>query len=137
MPALAADRTTPKRTAQRLSLPLAANALIYAGALVCVNATGFATRGAVATTLKAAGVAQQRVDNTGGADGALRIEVDRAGAHLFANSAAADLITRADLGSTVFIVDDQTVAKTSATSTRSAAGKVVDVDTTGVWISFS
>ena len=55
---------------------------------------------------------------------------------MFANSAAADLITLADLGSTVFVVDDQTVAKTSATSTRSAAGKVVDVDTTGVWISF-
>lgn len=136
MPALTADRTTPKRRAARLSLPVAANAVIYAGALVCVSATGFATKGALSATLKAAGVAQQRVDNTGGLDGAVRIEVDREGAHVFANSAAADLITLADLGSTVFVVDDQTVAKTSATSTRSAAGKVVDVDTTGVWISF-
>lgn len=137
MPALAADRTTPKRLARRLSLPVAANAVIYAGALVCVNATGFATKGAVSAALKFAGVAQQRVDNTGGLDGAVRIEVDRDGCHVFANSAAGDLITLADLGSTVFIVDDQTVAKTSATGTRSAAGKVVDVDTTGVWIAFN
>ncbi len=136
MTALAADRTTPKRTAQRLNLPVATNAVIFAGALVCVNASGFAVKGAVATTLKAAGVAQQRVDNTGGADGALRIEVDRYGAHLFANSASGDLITLADLGTTCYVVDDQTVAKTNGTSTRSVAGKVIDVDATGVWVSF-
>ena len=136
MPALAADRTTPKRLANRLNLPVAANAVIYAGALVCVSATGFATKGAVATTLKVAGVAQQRVDNTGGADGALRVEVDRQGAHLFANSAAGDLITLADMGATCFIVDDQTVAKTNGGATRSLAGYVVDVDAAGVWVRF-
>lgn len=136
MTALAADRTTPKRIAQRLSLPVAASSLIYAGALVCVNSSGFAVKGSTSTTLKAAGVAQQRVDNSAGADGALRIEVDRAGAHLFANSAAGDAITLADLGASVYIVDDQTVAKTSGSSSRSIAGKVVDVDASGVWIAF-
>lgn len=137
MTALTADRTTPKRNAHRLSLPVAANAVIYAGALVCVNATGFATKGATSTTLKVAGVAQQRVDNTGAADGALRIEVERAGAHLMANSAAGDLVTLAALGTSVYIVDDQTVALTSGGSTRSVAGQVVDVDASGVWIQFS
>lgn len=136
MTALAADRTTPKRIANRVNLAVAASAVIYAGALVCVNATGFAVKGATSTTLKVAGVAQQRVDNTGGADGAVRIEVERSGAHLMANSAAGDLVTLAALGTSVYIVDDQTVALTSGGGTRSVAGQVVDVDASGVWIEF-
>ena len=54
----------------------------------------------------------------------------------FANSAAADAITLADIGADCYIVDDQTVAKTSATNTRSVAGKVFDVDAEGVWVDF-
>ena len=53
-----------------------------------------------------------------------------------ANSASTDQITLADLGAAVFIVDDQTVAKTNGGGTRSQAGYVVDVDATGVWIRF-
>lgn len=136
MTALAADRTTPKRMANRLSLPVATNAVIYAGALVCINSSGFATPGATATTLKVAGVAQQQVNNTGGANGAVRIEVDRSGAHLFANSSAGDLIALTDLGAACYIVDDQTVAKTNGSSSRSLAGTVVDVDASGVWVRF-
>lgn len=136
MTALTTDRTTPKRGASRLSLPVAANAVIYAGALVCINATGYAVKASTSTTLKSAGVAQQRVDNTGGADGAVRIEVERHGAHLMANSAAGDLVTLAALGSTVYLVDDQTVALTTGGGTRSAAGQVLDVDAAGVWIRF-
>lgn len=136
MTALAADRTTPKRLGHQLNLPVAASAVIYAGALVCLNSSGFAVKGITSTTLKAAGVARARVDNTGGADGALRLEVDRQGLHQFANSASGDAITLADVGSSVYIVDDQTVAKTSGSSTRSLAGKVADVDAAGVWIQF-
>ena len=136
MTALAADRTTPKRLGHQVNLPVAASAVIYAGALVCVNSSGYAVKGSTSTTLKAVGVAKARVDNTGGADGALRIEVDRQGCHLFANSASGDLIALSDVGASVYIVDDQTVAKTSGSSTRSLAGKVVDVDASGVWIQF-
>ena len=35
---------------------------------------------------------------------------------------------------TAYIVDDQTVAKTNGSSTRSAAGTIVDVDAQGVWV---
>lgn len=136
MTVLATDRTTPKRSGTRLSLPVAANAVIYAGALVCLTAAGFATKGATSTTLKVAGVAQQRVDNTGGADGALRVEVEAGHTWLMANSAAGDLITLANVGDVAYIVDDQTVAKTSGGSTRSVAGYVVDVDASGVWVRF-
>ena len=133
MPALTADRPTPKRTGKHLSLPVAAATRIYAGALVCVNTSNVAVNGAVSTTLKAAGVAKEQVDNTNGAAGDLRIEVER-GVFQFANSASGDLIALQDIGSTCFIVDNQTVAKTNGTSTRSAAGVVRDVDASGVWV---
>ena len=57
--------------------------------------------------------------------------------HHFANSASADLISLADIGADCYIVDDQTVAKTSGTNTRSVAGKVFDVDADGVWVDFA
>ena len=49
---------------------------------------------------------------------------------------SADAITLADVGSDCYIVDDQTVAKTNGTNTRSVAGKVFDVDADGVWVDF-
>lgn len=135
MTALAADRATPSRDGKLLNLPQAASSLIYAGALVCVNSSGYAVKGATSTTLKAAGVALKRSDNSAGTDGALTVPVQR-GAWQFGNSASSDQITLADIGSTAYIVDDQTVAKTNGSSTRSAAGKIIDVDAAGVWIEF-
>lgn len=133
MPALTADRPTPKRTGKHLSLPVAAATRIFAGGIVCVNTSNLAVNGATAANLKAAGVAKEQVDNTAGAAGDLRVEVER-GTFLFANSAAGDLIALQDIGSTCFIVDDNTVAKTNGSSTRSAAGVIRDVDTAGVWV---
>lgn len=135
MAALTADRPTPKRTGRNLSLPVAAATKIFAGSIVCVNTSNLAVKGATSTTLKAAGVAKEQVDNTNGAAGDLRIEVER-GTFLFANSTSTDAIALQDIGSTCFIVDDQTVAKTNGSSTRSAAGVVRDVDTQGVWVEF-
>lgn len=131
--ALSKDRDTKRRDGALFNHPLAANVVIFAGALVALDASGNATPGATATTLRAAGVAQEHVDNTGGSAGDQRVEVRR-GVFQFANSASGDLITRADIGATAYIVDDQTVAKTNGTSTRSAAGVIRDVDAGGVWI---
>jgi hypothetical protein len=114
-------------------LEMAAAMLIYAGALVAVSATGYATKGAVATTLKQFGRAEETVDNSGGAAGAKKINV-ATGIFVWANSSAGDLITIAEIGTDCFIVDDQTVAKTNGTATRSRAGKVVFVDATGVYV---
>ncbi|EML3977465.1 hypothetical protein RNF44_007035 [Pseudomonas aeruginosa] len=127
--ALTKDRNTPRRDGMQFNDPVAANAKIFAGSLVCRNAVP----GALSTTIAARGIAQEQVDNTGGAAGAKRIETRR-GVFQLANSASADQITRADIGKECFIVDDQTVAKTSATDTRSVAGVVRDVDDGGVWV---
>ena len=133
MAALSADRNTPIRTAEDFEFPVAASTLIYAGSLVCINASSLATKGAVATTLKCVGVAQERADNSAGAASAIRVKVRR-GCFRFSNSSAADLIALADIGADCFIVDDQTVAKTNGGSTRSVAGKIRDVDADGVWV---
>jgi hypothetical protein len=54
----------------------------------------------------------------------------------FANSASADLIANDDAGKLCYIVDDNTVALTSGTSTRSVAGTVYKVDANSkVWVS--
>jgi len=133
MTALTKDRNTKRRDGVQYSDPVAASTKVFAGALVCINASGFAVPGSTSATLKARGVAQEYVDNSAGAAGDLRVETRR-GVFPFANSASADEITRADIGATAYIVDDQTVAKTSATNTRSVAGVIRDVDSDGVWV---
>lgn len=133
MAALTKDRNTVRRDGVQFNDPVAASTRIYAGALVCLNAAGFAVPGSTSATLKARGVAQEQVDNSSGAAGDKRVETRR-GVFPFANSASTDEITRADIDNSAYIVDDQTVAKTHATNTRSVAGVIRDVDSDGVWI---
>ena len=136
MTALTQDRNTLRRDGKQMEPPVAAATKIFGGSIVAINASGYAVPGATATTLKAAGVAEARADNTGGTAGAIRVRV-RKGPHRFGNSASGDAIALTDIGTDCYIVDDQTVAKTSGSSTRSVAGKVFDVDADGVWVNFA
>ncbi len=135
MSALTQDRNTSRRDGNQVEPPVAATTRIWGGSITCVNAAGYAVPGATSTTLKAVGVSEHRADNSAGVAGAIRVRC-RKGPHRFANSAAADAITLADVGSDCFIVDDQTVAKTNGSNTRSVAGKIFDVDADGVWVDF-
>lgn len=125
---LTAERLTPQREGSDFRFALAAGATIYKGGLVMLNASGIATPGAVATGQTAAGVAIK-----GSAEEPGFVTVRR-GVFRWKNSSAGDAITAADWGKTVFIVDDETVAKTNGTSTRSAAGICRGVDGVGVWV---
>ena len=133
MAALTKDRKTAEREGRGFGVPLLADAKSYKGGIAVLDADGWGKPGATATGLLAAGRFEEQVDNTGGANGALTVEV-KAGVFQWANSAGADEITRAEIGDDCYIVDDQTVAKTDGTSTRSKAGKIADVDTDGVWV---
>lgn len=135
MTALTQDRNTLRRDGKQVEPPVAAATKIFAGSLVAINAAGYAVPGATATTLKALGVAEHRADNSAGAAGDIRVRV-RKGPHAFSNSTSTDAIALADIGSDCYIVDDQTVAKTSGSATRSVAGKIFDVDAAGVWVNF-
>ncbi len=131
--ALTADRNTPLMDGERISVPVAANAKIYAGGIVVANAGGYAAPGSTATGLTYLGRADEAVDNTGGANGAKSVQVRRGKAFKFANSAT-DAVTQAELGKTCYIEDDETVAKTDGTGTRSACGIVVGVESDGIWV---
>ncbi len=132
--ALGTDRNTPMRQ-PGIQSGLAAAALIYAGALVMRNAAGYITKGATATGSVGVGRAEERVDNSAGSAGDKSVDF-RPGTFLFKNSASTDAITIAQIGDVCWIVDDETVAKTNGTGTRSPAGIVADVDDQGVWVRF-
>lgn len=136
MAALTQDRQTPHRAARDFSFPVAATTKIYGGAIVCITSTGYATKGSTSTTLKAVGIADSAADNSAGANGDARVKVKR-GTFKFGNSASTDQITLADVGASAYIVDDQTVAKTNGSNTRSVAGIIRDVEADGsVWVEF-
>lgn len=134
MTATTEGRNTKRRNGDQFSFP-AAVALVLAGTIVALNASGDAVGGSTATGLVAVGVAEDTVDNSAGAAGDLNVPVRR-GVFAFANSASTDAIANTDYGSTCYIVDNQTVAKTDGGATRSAAGIVRGVDSNGVWVEF-
>ncbi|MET4199074.1 hypothetical protein ABIA95_003074 [Bradyrhizobium sp. LA8.1] len=132
MTALTADRMTQRREKPIHHYDVKATTKIWMGALVALNA-GYAQGGTTATGLIAVGRAEHYADNSAGANGDIKIKV-RAGVFKWNNSTSTDQITRTEIGSDCYIVDDNTVAKTNGSSTRSVAGKVVDVDSDGVWV---
>lgn len=131
--ALATDKATKERSARDFEFPVAASTLLYAGGIACLNASNLLTKGAASTTLKCVGVMSERADNSAGAASAINGKVRR-GVFQFKNSSAGDAIALADVGADCYIVDDETVAKTNGSSTRSVAGKIRDVDAGGVWV---
>ncbi|HEC90322.1 MAG TPA: hypothetical protein ENI55_01510 [Alphaproteobacteria bacterium] len=132
MTVLTQGRNTPKRDGVTRDLPVAAATRIFAGSLVVLDAAGNAEPATTALAKVAVGRAEEQVDNLTGVAGDQTVKVSR-GVFLFANEPT-DPIAAADIAATCFIVDDQTVAKTDAVGTRSAAGKVFAVDGQGVWV---
>lgn len=130
--ALTTDRRTPKRgqhtLAEYLDAPVAASAVIYNGALVALNASGYAVPADASTAgLRVIGVASARVDNTGGSNGAKRVRVER-GVFGMKNSSSTSALSVADVGRPCYAVDDCTVARLASGGARPFAGRVYDVD---------
>jgi len=117
-------------------LGLATNQTIYAGTLAFISAAGLCVKGATSATLRSVGVFTAPYSSQGIADGVVMAEPAIGVFGPFANSAAGDQITAAEIGTDCYCVDDATVAKTSNANARSVAGKVWNVDATGVWIDF-
>lgn len=133
MAQLTAERRTARRENRDVTDPMAANASIFKGGLVALDAAGNAVRASAALNLVARGLARET--KVGGAVAGAAVVTSEVGVFRLGNSSAADAITRADIGKDCFIVDDQTVAKTNGGNTRPVAGKVVDVEAAGVWVS--
>ena len=131
MAALTADRSTPAREGVLITAGVKAGAKIYAGALVVKAAGGYAEPGKKAANLVVLGRAEESVTG-GAADGDVKVKVRR-GVFAWGNSSGAGAIDASLVGeSAAYIADDQTVTKTAAGAT--AAGKIVAVDSEGVWV---
>ena len=133
MTATTSDRNTPHRGVELIAVPVAAGAVIPAGVLVVASATGFATNGSTATGLTYLGRSEEAVDNADGGDGDVILQVRR-GVQFKWGNLAADPVTQASLGKVCYIADNQTVAATSGSNTRSQAGTVMGVESDGVWV---
>lgn len=110
--------------------PMKGATTILQGALVVME-SGLAIPGKTAAGLTVLGIAVATVQNTG-ADGAKKVQTKR-GTFKFFNLGA-DAVVVGDVGKDCYLVDDQTVAKTSNTNARSIAGKVIAVESDGVFV---
>ena len=130
----------PNGSASQLKgIPIEASTKIIGTGMVALDASGYLVNATATAGQTVLGVAYETVDNTAGIAGALQCPVV-GGLQAFpmANSAGADAITSANVGAYCYIVDNATVALTSASGTRPIAGKIKSVDTTfGVWVEFS
>lgn len=139
MAALTAPRNTP-RLGEQIRVydrEVKAATKLWKGSLVGITAGGYLVPMAATSTLRAAGRCPKTIDNTSGADGAVRAAYEE-GVFLWDNSSSGDLITIADIGNNVYAVDDHTVAKTDNSAARPVAGKVRDIAPNGqVWVQTS
>lgn len=130
-----ANLTAPRDTheiasgATSIVLPVKATTTIYQGSIVAIDADGYAIPGKKAAGLKAAGRAEETVENTG-KDGEATVRVTR-GVFVFDNSSTtANKVGIADMLGLCYMEDDHTVTK--AATGASVAGLVVRVDDEGV-----
>jgi hypothetical protein len=119
MAALTAERSVSRKGAEStatvptVTVLVKASTTIFKGALVCIDATGFAIPAATTpATLITIGVATKTV--VAAASGSFPLDVTR-GLYPFNNNGG-DLVVQADMGKKVYILDDNTVMHTAGTS---------------------
>ncbi len=134
MAALTQDRNTEYSLGDLLAIPVAAGEQIFAGSLVCSNASGYAAPAEDAAGLVFEGVATQRADNRLGGDGDLSVVVRRRGRFRFGCQSN---LNQSALSATVYAVDDQTVAADAAEVTNDIPVGAIDKveGTHDCWIS--
>jgi len=110
-------------------VPLMAGALVLQGTFAVINTEGFAITsanvgGADQTCL---GVWDNSAQNLGENGDAIACVYRHK--HFLVRNSDTDPVTQADLGKMVYIEDNQTIAKTDNTGTRSLAGRFMGFDT--------
>jgi len=136
MTAAAADRILSRYGAEAipddLEIPMGASTTFYRGTFVSLDQSGYGFPGTASLIRKVIGVATEGKANAGAA-GAKTLRVER-GAFGFVNSAGDDAITIADVGEPCYVVDDQTVSRTSANGVRPYAGRVIRVESSVIYV---
>lgn len=125
MTAITARKDTRRQEAVILPFPVEEATKIVEGALVSVNAAGYAVNATDTASERVVGVASAEADNTSGADGAIDVTVWTNGAHSFV---AAFSATIANVGDKVYAVDNQTVDLAATTTNDVLVGVIVGVE---------
>lgn len=126
MTALTQGYDARRRDGALIAYPVAAGGHIFKGGLVAVAASGYAVPAADAAGLTFVGVAYEEGDNRGGVAGGRTVRVLKTGVYTYPKAGA----SLADMGKTVFVVDDATVS-TAATGNALAVGVVAGVPDAG------
>jgi hypothetical protein len=132
MTALAADRKftiTAGAGRERVGL-LAANAKIFHGSVIAKNAAGFLVPASDTVGLRVVGVAQEQVDNTGGADGALSVKYITALSVKMANDGTSPVAQANLYAGVVYIKDDNTVQASGANGVVAGCAESIEPDGT-------
>jgi hypothetical protein len=116
----------------RGTFPISANTRLFKGALLGKNSSGQVIPGGplAGGTVAIVGVSSAQYNNlTGGEFGGLANSVDvEAEYGVFGfNISSTAAVTAADVGTVVFCEDDNTISRTSQTSTLAAAGVLTEV----------
>lgn len=133
-----------RRAGKTLMLGVLAEVQCYAGGLA-IAVGGYLRPGrsgqGADNTAKAADAATYRAvgifkhSALGGAtDGAVTTELENDGWYCLKIGMDGDALTAADIGSVVYIIDDETVGKTNPNSVRARAGILRDVTAEGAWV---
>jgi hypothetical protein len=126
-----AERNTPHKDGELVSLLMATATTIEAGKMVAVNAGGYAIEAADTAATIVVGVAEETVVNAG-ANGAAAVIVRRNKAFKLKNHSTP--VTQASVGANVVVIDDETVGLAATATNDIVAGKCLGVETDGVWV---
>jgi hypothetical protein len=127
-----AERKTEWKDGQLVPVAVAASTKIEAGKMVGINSAGYAVEAADTAGIKVLGVAEETVDNSSGSNGDLVVRIRTNKVFKFKNSAT-NAVDVADVGTLVFVEDDETVADVTGTNGL-VAGRCIEVAADGVWV---
>lgn len=131
MTATTTAREAKRKDGEVISYPMAA-VKVPKGALVNINAAGFATNATDAAGETFAGVAYETVDNSAGSAGDLEIRVQSTGTFVLVDGGGNGAQT--DVGVEFHIVDNQTVTDAATTNSLAAGVAVESISATSVRI---
>lgn len=125
------DRMVAQRDGRRYGYPVKGATRIFARTLVGVTAAGLAVPAGTMGAVVIVGFAAHHADNRFGPDADGIVNAER-GVLPFAFAGTAP--TPANIGATVYAVDDETVSLDSSSGTRLAAGKLDGIESSIFWV---
>jgi len=136
MAATTASIVTERINAQKvMDYPVAESTKALCGTLKNLNASGYLEEATDAASKVFLGVGAEEVDNSSGSDGDKRAQVHTDGIFLFTLSGGAAIT---DIGTNVYVKDNQTVAKAAGASNDVPCGTIVGYhSSTKVWVDIS